>query len=67
MGILAGFFYRKIIKKMRKLGFVFDRQAASSHEIWWNPMTGKRTTILNHPCDMPEGTLRAIENKQMFW
>ena len=39
MGRLAGFKYRQIIKKLKKLGFVFDRQAAGSHEIWFNPAT----------------------------
>jgi predicted RNA binding protein YcfA (HicA-like mRNA interferase family) len=37
-----------------------DRQAAGSHEIWFNPETNRYTTIPNHPGDMPEGTLRAI-------
>ena len=60
MGRLAGFKYRQIIKKLKKLGFEFDRQAAGSHEIWFNPTTEKYTTIPNHPGDMPEGTLRAI-------
>ncbi len=60
MGRLAGFKYRQIIKKLKKLGFEFDRQAAGSHEIWHNPTTAKYTTIPNHPGDMPEGTLRAI-------
>ena len=41
-------------------GFVFDRQAAGSHEIWYNPSTNLYTTIPNHPGEMPEGTLRAI-------
>jgi predicted RNA binding protein YcfA (HicA-like mRNA interferase family) len=58
MGRLAGFKYRQIIRKLKKLGF--DRQAAGSHEIWFNPATDKYTTIPNHPGDMPEGTLRAI-------
>lgn len=40
--------------------FHFDRQAAGSHEIWFNPSTRRYTTIPNHPGDMPEGTLRAI-------
>ena len=40
--------------------FEFDRQAAGSHEIWFNPETHRYTTIPNHPGDMPEGTLRAI-------
>jgi len=39
---------------------MFDRQAAGSHEIWYNEQTDKYTTIPNHPGDMPEGTLRAI-------
>ena len=60
MGRLAGFKYRQIIKKLKILGFEFDRQAAGSHEIWFNPTTDHYTTISNHPGDMPEGTLRAI-------
>jgi predicted RNA binding protein YcfA (HicA-like mRNA interferase family) len=42
------------------LGFEFDRQAAGSHEIWYNPGANRYTTIPNHPGDLPEGTLRAI-------
>ncbi len=60
MGRLAGFKYRQIIRKLKQLGFEFDRQAAGSHEIWFNPTTKRYTTIPNHPGDMPEGTLRAI-------
>ena len=60
MGRLAGFSYRKIVKVLQSFGFVFDRQAAGSHEIWFNPETGRYTTIPNHTGDMPEGTLRAI-------
>lgn len=60
MGRLAGFRYRDIEAKLRKAGFVFDRQAKGSHEIWWNPVTRKRTTLVNHPGTLPEGTVRAI-------
>lgn len=60
MGRLAGFKYRQIIKKLKKLGFEFDRHAAGSHEIWYNPSTDRYTTLPNHPGDMPEGTLKAI-------
>jgi len=60
MGKLAGFKYREIIKRLKQLGFEFDRQAAGSHEIWFNPTSNHYTTIPNHPGDMPEGTLRAI-------
>ena len=52
---------RDVIKKLKRAGFVFDRQAKGSHEIWYNPTTKRRTTIPNHPgVDIPKGTLRAI-------
>jgi predicted RNA binding protein YcfA (HicA-like mRNA interferase family) len=60
MGRLSGYNYRHIIKRLKRFGFVFSRQAAGSHEIWYNPETGRYTTIPNHSGDMPEGTLRAI-------
>lgn len=60
MGRLSGFKYRQIIKRLKKLGFQFERQAAGSHEIWFSPSTRRFVTIPNHPGDMPEGTLRAI-------
>ena len=60
MGRLAGFKYRQIAKKLKAMGFEFDRQAAGSHEIWYHPNTQPYTTIPNHPGEMPEGTLRAI-------
>jgi predicted RNA binding protein YcfA (HicA-like mRNA interferase family) len=60
MGRLAGFKYREIVQRLKTLGFQFNRQAAGSHEIWFNPSTLRYTTIPNHPGDMPEGTLRAI-------
>ena len=55
---------RDVIKKLKKAGFVFDRQAKGSHEIWYNPITKRRTTIPNHPgVDIPKGTLKAIINE----
>ena len=60
MGRLAGFRYKKIIKRLKSFGFAFDRQAVGSHEIWYNEQTNRYTTVPNHPGDMPEGTLRAI-------
>ena len=60
MGRLAGFRYREITRKLKTLGFAFDRQAAGSHEIWFHASSNRYTTIPNHPGDMPEGTLRAI-------
>ena len=60
MGRLSGFTYREVSRKLRKLGFAFDRQAAGSHEIWFNADTSRYTTLPNHPGELPEGTLRAI-------
>ncbi len=60
MGRLSGFSYRQIISKLKKLGFIFNRHASGSHEIWYNQETNKYTTIPNHSGDMPEGTLNAI-------
>ena len=60
MGRLGDYKYRDIVIRLKQFGFEFYRQAAGSHEIWFNPATGRYTTIPNHPGDMPEGTLRAI-------
>jgi predicted RNA binding protein YcfA (HicA-like mRNA interferase family) len=60
MGRLAGFRYRDVVGRLKRFGFVFHRQAAGSHEIWFNPSTRRFTTVPNHPGDVPEGTLRAI-------
>jgi predicted RNA binding protein YcfA (HicA-like mRNA interferase family) len=60
MGRLSGFRYRDVIKQLKAFGFVFHRQAAGSHEIWFNTSSGRYTTVPNHPGDIPEGTLRAI-------
>jgi len=51
---------RELIKKLRRAGFVFDRQAKGSHEIWLHPETRRRVVIPNHPGSLPRGTLRAI-------
>ncbi|MBS3934394.1 MAG: type II toxin-antitoxin system HicA family toxin [Truepera sp.] len=60
MGRLAGLSADEVIRKLRRAGFVFDRQRRSSHQIWRNPTTGARTTVPRHPGDLPEGTVRAI-------
>jgi predicted RNA binding protein YcfA (HicA-like mRNA interferase family) len=60
VGRLAGYRYRHIVKRLKRLGFTFDRQAAGSHEIWFRESDNRYTTIPNHPGDMPEDTLRAI-------
>jgi len=58
MGRLGGFRYRDVVKSLKAFGFEFHRQAAGSHEIWFNSLTKRYTTLPNHPGDIPEGTLR---------
>jgi len=53
VGRLAGFRYREIVRKLKACGFEFDRQAAGSHEIWFNAATNRYTTIPNHPAQAP--------------
>ena len=60
MGRLAGLSASEVIRKLRAAGFVFDRVAKGSHEIWLHSGNRTRVTIPNHPGDMPEGTVRAI-------
>ena len=60
MARLAGLTAAEVIRKLRRAGFVFDRQAKGSHEIWRNSGSRARTTVPNHPGDLPEGTVRAI-------
>jgi predicted RNA binding protein YcfA (HicA-like mRNA interferase family) len=51
----------QIIRKLKKAGFVFDRQAKGSHEIWYNPKTKRRVVVPNHPGkDVAQRTLRSI-------
>jgi predicted RNA binding protein YcfA (HicA-like mRNA interferase family) len=57
---LAGFTADDVVGKLRRAGFVFDRHAKGSHEIWWNPQTRARTTVPRHPGNLPQGTVRAI-------
>ena len=52
---------REVIRKLKAAGFVFDRQAKGSHEIWYNPETRRRVTVPNHPGrPIARGTLMAI-------
>lgn len=64
MSHLPSFKPSEAIHKLRKAGFVFDRHAKGSHEIWYNPKTHRRTIVPNHPGkDIAKGTLRAIINQ----
>ena len=43
MGRLSGYRYREVVKRLKQFGFAFDRQAAGSHEIWYQA-SGQRYT-----------------------
>ena len=60
MGRLAGFRYREVARRLRRIGYVFDRPGPGSHEVWRQPQSGRKVTVPRHSRDMPEGTLRAI-------
>lgn len=57
---LSGFTYRKVVERLKQFGFKLHRQAAESHEIWFNSKTNRYTTVPNHGGDLPIGTLTAI-------
>ncbi len=52
--------YRQTIRKLRKAGFVFDRQGKGSHEFWKNPKTKRVVMVPRHPGTIPLGTLSEI-------
>jgi predicted RNA binding protein YcfA (HicA-like mRNA interferase family) len=53
--------YRNLTRRLRQLGCEFLRQAAGSHEVWWNPSNEQFTVISRHSGrDLPAGTLRTI-------
>jgi predicted RNA binding protein YcfA (HicA-like mRNA interferase family) len=60
MGRLGGSRYREVVARLRRFGFDFERKGAGSHEIWFNPDTGRRAVIPKHRRAIAEGTLRAI-------
>ena len=60
MSKLPALRYREVVERLRAHGFVFDRPAKGSHEIWYNPQTRRRTTVPHHPGSLALGTLRAI-------
>lgn len=60
MGRLAGFKYHEVARRLRTLGWVFDRPGAGSHEVWRHAAMGRHVTLPRHAKDMAEGTLRAV-------
>ena len=49
----------EVIKILKEKGFVFDR-SKGSHQIYYNPNTGRRVVVPFHKKDLPKGTLIEI-------
>lgn len=61
MSKLPSLSYKKFIKKLKKAGFILKRQAAGSHEIWFNSQTQRTVTVTHHEGkDFKQGTLKAM-------
>lgn len=60
MSRLPAMTYREVVGRLRAAGFVFDRQAKGSHEIWYNPKPAGARQCHTIPGTLPIGTLRAI-------
>ncbi len=50
---------KEVIKKLKKLGFIEDRQSGS-HKIFYHPETKDRAVVPYHLKELPKGTLSAI-------
>lgn len=51
--------YRKVIKKLKKFGFVLLRATGGTHEVWWSEKTQKTCTVPHHK-EVKAGTIRSI-------
>ena len=60
MGRLGGLRHRDVVRRLRALGFQFERMGAGSHEIWVYRDKHLVTVVPNHCEALPEGTVRAI-------
>jgi predicted RNA binding protein YcfA (HicA-like mRNA interferase family) len=39
---------REVVRYLRDSGYEFKRQGRGDHEIWWNPKTGHRITLIGN-------------------
>lgn len=51
--------YRKVTKKLKKLGFVLERATGGSHEVWWSEEKQKTCIVPRHK-EVKAGTIRSI-------
>ena len=51
--------YRRVIKKVRRAGFILRRKTAGTHEIWWNEKA-RTTCVIPHHKEIKPGTIKSI-------
>ncbi|EHL0037054.1 type II toxin-antitoxin system HicA family toxin [Escherichia coli] len=49
-----------MLKELIAAGCELKRHKASSHQIWWSPITGKTFPVPHPKKDLPLGTVRSI-------
>ncbi|MEO7993515.1 MAG: type II toxin-antitoxin system HicA family toxin [bacterium] len=59
MGRLGVFTAKEVIRRLGKLGFLFERQGAN-HTIYIHPSTQRTAAVPRHSGDLKEKTLRDI-------
>jgi predicted RNA binding protein YcfA (HicA-like mRNA interferase family) len=63
---MPSFSYIDVTKRIKRLGFVFLRQAKGSHEFWRNAETGQIILIAKHNKDFATGTMKKIVKELGF-
>ena len=57
---MPSFSYKDLVKKLKKLGFIFLRQGKGSHEFWQNPATKQVVMLAKHNKDVATGTVNDL-------
>lgn len=63
---MPSFSYRDVLKRLRKLGFVFWREAKGSHEFWKNPQSHQLILLPKHNKNFKTGTITRIVKQLGF-
>lgn len=60
------FSYRDVIKRLKKLGFIFWREGKGSHEFWKHPISQKIVLLPKHNKNLKTGTIACISKQLGF-
>jgi predicted RNA binding protein YcfA (HicA-like mRNA interferase family) len=59
MSNISSYTPKDIAGILKNKGFIHDR-SKGSHQVWINPVSGKRVVLPMHKKDLPKGTLYSI-------